>query len=74
MEFRDLMKTRRSVNFFDPSKPVGDEQLRKMVELATLIPSSFNLQPWNLIVVRSPGDKARLRKRAWINPKSRTLQ
>jgi nitroreductase len=65
MEFRELMESRRSVNFFDPSTPVSDEQLRKMVELATLIPSSFNLQPWNLIVVRSPEDKARLRKRAW---------
>lgn len=69
MEFRELMKSRRSVNFFDPSKPVSDEHLRKMVELATLIPSSFNLQPWNLIVVRSPEDKARLRKRAWDQPK-----
>ncbi|HTY22599.1 MAG TPA: nitroreductase family protein [Desulfomonilaceae bacterium] len=65
MEFRQLMETRRSVNYFDPNKTVSDEELRKMVELATLIPSSFNLQPWNLIVVRSPADKARLRKRAW---------
>ncbi len=69
MEFQALMESRRSVNFFDPSKPVTDDELRKMVELATLIPSSFNLQPWNLIVVRSPGDKARLRKRAWDQPK-----
>jgi putative NAD(P)H nitroreductase len=69
MDFRKLMETRRSVNFFDPSKPVSAEELRKMVELATLVPSSFNLQPWNLIVVRSPEDKARLRKRAWDQPK-----
>jgi nitroreductase len=69
MEFRELLETRRSVNFFDPSKPVSDEQLRTMVELASLIPSSFNLQPYNLIVVRSPEAKARLRKRAWDQPK-----
>ena len=49
MEFQALMEARQSVNFFDPTKPVTDEELRKMVELATLIPSSFNLQPWNLI-------------------------
>ena len=65
MEFRQLMETRRAINHFDPNKPVSDEELKKMVELATLVPSSFNLQPWNLIVVRSPEDKARLRKRAW---------
>jgi nitroreductase len=69
MEFRELMEARRSVNYFDPNRPVSDEQLRKMVELATLVPSSFNLQPWNLIVVRSAADKARLRKRAWDQPK-----
>jgi nitroreductase len=69
MEFQELMEARRSVNFFDPGKPVSDEELKKMVALATLIPSSFNLQPWNLIVVRSPDDKARLRKRAWDQPK-----
>lgn len=69
MEFRQLMESRRSVNFFDPDKPVSDDELRKVVELAALIPSSFNLQPWNLIVVRSPKDKARLRARAGNQPK-----
>ena len=69
MEFRTLMETRRSVNFFDPEKQVTEDELRKVVGLATLIPSSFNLQPWNLIVVRSAEDRARLRKRAWDQPK-----
>jgi len=69
MEFRRLMETRRSVNYFDPAKPVSDEELKMMVELAALIPSSFNLQPWNLVVVRAPADKARLRKRAWNQAK-----
>lgn len=69
MDFRKLLETRRSVNFFDPNKPVAEGELKQMVELATLVPSSFNLQPWNLIVVRSPDDKARLRKRAWDQPK-----
>jgi nitroreductase len=69
MEFGKLMATRRSVNFFDPNKPVSDDELRKIVELATLSPSSYNLQPWNLVLVRSPEDKARLRKRAMNQPK-----
>ena len=69
MDFKTLMETRRSVNFFDPEKPVSEEELKKIVDIARLIPSSFNLQPWNLIVVRSDADKARLRKRAWDQPK-----
>jgi putative NAD(P)H nitroreductase len=69
MDFQKLMEVRRSVNFFDSSKPVSEEEIGKMVQLASLIPSSFNLQPWNLIVVRSADAKARLRKRAWDQPK-----
>ncbi|MCK9431950.1 MAG: nitroreductase family protein [Candidatus Omnitrophica bacterium] len=69
MEFRKLMEERRSVNYFDPAGQVSDEELKKMVALASLVPSSFNLQPWNMIVLRSPIDKARLRKVAMDQPK-----
>jgi len=69
MEFKTLMESRRSVNFFDPARPVSEDELKEMVRLAGLSPSSFNLQPWNLVVVRSPEAKARLRKRAWDQPK-----
>jgi nitroreductase len=58
------METRRSVNFFDPKKEVSEKELREMVRLAAFSPSSFNLQPWNLMVVRSAADRARLRKQA----------
>ena len=69
MEFKKLMETRRSVNFFDPAGAVSDDELKKIVTLASLAPSSFNLQPWNLIVVKSDKDKARLRKQAMDQPK-----
>jgi nitroreductase len=69
MDFTRLMQERRSVNYFDPAKEVSDEELRKMVGIASLVPSSYNLQPWNLIVVRSAGEKARLRKVAMNQPK-----
>ncbi len=69
MEFSELMKKRRSVNFFDPEKPVEQGVLEKIIEEASLTPSGFNLQPWNLLVVRSPEVKKRLRKIAWDQPK-----
>jgi nitroreductase len=40
-----------------------------MIELAARVPSSFNLQPWRLKVLKDPGEKARLRKLAWDQPK-----
>ncbi len=69
MEFTKTMTERRAVNYFDPEKPVSDDQLKKIVETAARAPSSFNLQPWQLIVVRSPADKECLKAVAWNQPK-----
>jgi nitroreductase len=40
-----------------------------MVEMASKAPSSFNLQPWSLIVLKDYDEKMRLRKLAWDQPK-----
>lgn len=48
---------RRAVHFFDPARPLGDETLTKIINLASTAPSAFNLQPWAIIAVKS--DKAR---------------
>jgi nitroreductase len=69
MELMKALKDRRAVNFFDPGKPVSDSELRQIVEAAALVPSGFNLQPWQLVVVRSPGDRERLRAVAMNQPK-----
>jgi nitroreductase len=69
MEFAKIMTERRAVNFFDPMKPVSDEALKNIIETAALAPSGFNFQPWQLIVVKSPADKERLKAVAWKQPK-----
>lgn len=69
MNFKEIVEKRRAINFFDTERSVSDEQLRHMIELAAQAPSSFNLQPWNLIVLKDSDAKARLRKQAWDQPK-----
>ncbi len=69
MDFREVMRKRRAVNFFDPQRPVSDDLIREMVELAARAPSSFNLQPWSLMIIKDPDEKMRLRKLAWDQPK-----
>lgn len=69
MELKQVLRERRAVNFFDPDRPVGDEQLRAVVEAAALAPSGYNLQPWSLIVVRSREARERLRAVAGNQPK-----
>jgi len=69
MEFKEVVHARRAVNFFDPKKPVPRLLLKETVELAARAPSSFNLQPWSLIIVEDDQEKLRLRKLAWDQPK-----
>jgi len=69
MDFIDIINNRRAVNFFDPDKDVPDETLRAMIETAAKTPSSFNLQPWSLIVLRGHEEKKRLQSLAWNQPK-----
>jgi nitroreductase len=69
MEFKETMKQRRAVNFFDPTKDVTDAQIKDIIETAALAPSGFNLQPWNVIVVKDKAKKETLRKVAWDQAK-----
>lgn len=69
MNFKELSENRRSINFFDPDKDVPEETLVKMVDLAANTPSSFNLQPWNLMVLRDSEAKEKLKTLAWDQPK-----
>lgn len=69
MEFRDVINRRRAVNFFDPEKPVPDGLLKELVNTAARVPSSFNLQPWSLIILKEQEEKLRLRRLAWDQPK-----
>lgn len=69
MNFREICEYRRSINFFDPDAEVGAELLREMIELASRTPSSFNLQPWNMLVLRDIEQKEKLKELAWNQPK-----
>lgn len=69
MDFQDVVESRRAINFFDPHKPVEVAVIRRIVEMAANSPSSFNLQPWSLMILTNPEDKQRLQKLAWDQPK-----
>lgn len=69
METIQTIKERRSINFFQPEEKISDAKLRELMEIANLAPSSFNLQPWKIIVVREPEKKKILRKCSFNQPK-----
>lgn len=60
METKKLYNERRSVNFFDKNAVLDESVLKDIINLAVLAPSAFNLQPWRIIVVKSPESKKKL--------------
>ncbi len=69
MDVIQAIKERRSINFFETGRALPDDKLRELLETANLSPSSFNLQPWRVIVVRDPERKKALRVCAMNQPK-----
>jgi nitroreductase len=58
--FLDVIRERRSVRTFDPSVLISREEMTEILELATLAPSSSNLQPWRFLVIDKPELKEKL--------------
>lgn len=69
MDVIKAIKRRRAINYFDPERTIPEETLRELLEIASLAPSSFNLQPWRVIVVDDPEKKRILRECAFNQPK-----
>jgi len=70
MDALQAVRERRSINFFEPGREISDKTLSELFEIANLSPSSFNLQPWKVVVVRDPERKKVLRKCAFDQPKA----
>ena len=61
MDFSQLVKTRYSVRAYKPD-PVGEDELRQVLEAARLAPTAANKQPFQLIVIHTQGREEELRR------------
>jgi nitroreductase len=59
---------RRATKYYDPAATLSDDQIQELVRIATTAPTSFHLQNWRFIAVRTPEAKARLSPIAWSQP------
>jgi len=65
MKFMDVIRERHSVRYYDPAFKIPQEELKQMLEEATLAPSSSNLQPWRFLVITDQADKEKLKAIAY---------
>jgi nitroreductase len=59
VEFFDVARTTRAMRRLHPD-PVPEADLWTILETATMAPSGGNTQPWNFVVIRDPGTKAKI--------------
>ncbi|MCC2971102.1 nitroreductase family protein [Massilia sp. IC2-476] len=64
-----IIEQRSTTNLFDATRSISDEQIYDLIKLATTAPTSFNLQNWRFIAVRTHEAKARLRAIGWDQAK-----
>jgi nitroreductase len=66
-DFQEIITGRRSIRYYDPSVKISREELREILESASLAPSSVNLQPWRFLVIDTPEGKEKLAPLARFN-------
>src|SRR5215208_1189228 len=64
----ESLVSRSTTSFYDPTVTLSDDQIHELVRIGTTAPTSFHLQNWRFIAVRTPLAKARLRPIAWDQP------
>ena len=60
--------SRSTTKYYDSAATLSDDQIRELVRIGTTAPTSFHLQNWRFIAVRTPEAKARLSPIAWNQP------
>ncbi len=66
-DFHKIVTGRRSIKNYDKNVKISREEMEDILTLATLAPSSVNMQPWRFLVIESPEGKATLAPLASFN-------
>lgn len=65
MEVSRAIEQRRSVKAFDPGHSMIEAEIEKLLSLAILAPTAFNIQNWRFVVVKDSALRKEIRQVAW---------
>jgi nitroreductase len=65
MRVEDAIRARRSVKQYDSNHKMTDEEVNKLLSLAVLSPTAFNIQNWRFVVVTDPELRKQIREVSW---------
>ncbi|MCX6854802.1 MAG: nitroreductase family protein, partial [Verrucomicrobia bacterium] len=61
----EAIESRRSVKHFDSKHKMTEEEIDRLITLAKLAPSSFNMQNYRFVIVSDPELRRQIRAVAW---------
>ncbi len=65
MNVATAIETRRSIKAYDPNHRMSEVEIERLLSLALLAPSAFNIQNWRFVLVRDPALRGEIRQAAW---------
>lgn len=65
MNVNQAITERRSVKAYDPQHKMTEEEISKLMSLAMLSPTAFNIQNWRFVVVTDPALRKEIRIVSW---------
>lgn len=65
MDVSRAIELRRSVKAYDPEHRMSEAEIDKLLALAMLSPTAFNIQNWRFVLVSDPVVRKDIRQAAW---------
>ena len=65
MDTYTAIERRRAVKHYDPDHRMSEEEIDRLLSLAMLAPTAFNIQNWRFVLVRDPELRQKIRAVAW---------
>ena len=65
MNVSDAIIHRRSIKAYDPHHKMTEQEIEKLMSLAVLSPTAFNIQNWRFVLVTDPVLRQQIRAVSW---------
>ncbi len=65
LTFTEAMAFRHACKQFDPDKKIPDNDFEQILEFGRLSPSSFGMEQWRFVVVKTPERRKQLKAACW---------
>lgn len=65
MKVTEAIEARRAIKTFDPEHRMSQDEINKLIDMAMLSPTAYNIQNWRFVLVTDPALRKEIRAAAW---------